>query len=179
MVYPDPPLTRSRSRALASTTVAAAAAASPTPPVAAPPVNSQEALPPAPSAAAPASAAPAPSQDALLEKATRLLDLLYFNWIVPKATFIKLQGRPRSWRSVSIFQMQGDEMTDIEVLSGCIHPFEEVCDRCCFEGFLLRPSGGTQNDTKKRAKLIKWLWHHLGTQEDPDGLDSHLVHSRR
>ncbi|CAM6093910.1 unnamed protein product [Calypogeia fissa] len=178
MVYLDPPLTRSRSKALASATAVAAA-----PPAAAPPVNSQEALPSAPSASAPASAAPAPSQDALLEKANRLLDLLYFNWIVPEATFIKLQGRPRCWRGVSVCRMQGDEMTDIEVLSGCIHPFEEVCDRCCFEGFPLRPSRGSQNDTKKRAHLIKWLWHHhayvLGTREDPDGLDFHLVLSHR
>ncbi|CAM6082466.1 unnamed protein product [Calypogeia fissa] len=63
MVHLDPPLTQSRSRALASAVVTAAATASSAPP-------------PAP--------APAPPQDALLEKANRLQDLLYYNWIVPK-----------------------------------------------------------------------------------------------
>ncbi|CAM6094995.1 unnamed protein product [Calypogeia fissa] len=156
MVRPKPPLTWSRSRALAAAapTVACAAAAAQAPPI-------------------------PPHLDALSNKANRLQDLLYYNWIVPDETYAKLTGRPGSSpHRVSVFKMGGDQMTDTVLLTGCIHPFEEVCDDGRYERILFHRSRRLENDSKKRAHLVKWLWHHhsylLGTRDSPEDLDFHL-----
>ncbi|CAM6101827.1 unnamed protein product [Calypogeia fissa] len=99
--------------------------------------------------------------------------------MVLEETYVKLSRRPRSPpHRVSVCKMHGNRMTDIVVVGGCIHPYEEVCDDCEYEGGLTEPAGCDENSRKKRSHLVKWLRHHhpyfLGTRDTPDGLDFHI-----